>query len=1170
MTASLSRPGTIVLLAALLAARPAAATTANDLCTRGVPTCVISTNFTIDPGSVLDFRSRAVVIANRGRLDVGPGSMTILAARLTVEAGGVLQARGDGTPRGGTISITTVGDVRVLQGGRVDLSAESVGGTLEIAAGGAVEIAGIVEMQGTTPRGSGGRLVVNTPGQATIVAGAVLNLFGRRDGFGGILMINARDGISVDSPINASGGDGGALLFVTDGDATIELGGVLDVNAIGVFNDGGDVDFVAGGDVAIRAPISGHGSGSVMEESGGFGGFFTVVAGGSIEIAPSATIDFSGAAPDGEAGEVDLDAGRDLVQAGPIVARGPGIEGGGGIVTITAGRNLTLGPIVLTDSFGGGEVSALAAGEAVVAGELAADGLDGGGLLEVDAERITVRSRVHANALDVPGSGGDIALLGCDIRIDPTGALEANGRGGRNILQASGTLVLAAGSRLLAGPPDGINRLEYRDPRVPPVVDPRAVLTPAPVVTNNCRLPPCAGALEACGNGRIDPCEACDPGPDVAGDCCSAGCSLAGAGTTCRPAAGPCDTAEACTGSAADCPADRVQGPAVQCRASAGVCDPAERCDGQRSDCPADAKSTAVCRAPAGPCDLAEQCDGRTADCPADSVRGALVECRASAGACDPAERCDGQRSDCPADAKSTAVCRPATGVCDVAEVCDGAGAACPPDAFLSGAVCRTAAGPCDAAEQCDGETADCPPDSLRGAFVECRASAGVCDPAERCDGVGVACPPDTLLEATVCRAAAGACDVAERCTGETADCPPDSVRGAFVECRASGGACDPAERCDGVHAICPADAKSTAVCRPAAGVCDVAEVCDGRTDACPPERFAPEGTACADRLFCNGAETCSGGVCRAGTAPCAGCDESRRSCCGNGLVDAGEACDDGNARDGDCCSAACAPAGACGHPGLAGCALAATCEGCQCLVVDPEEVPPSARDRDGDGVSNEADNCPAAYNPAQDDDRDGDGIGDACDLCPAGNPPPGAARLTSTAVEFRRARTLRIAGRFVVAGDPPAPAVDPRAAGVRLRVETAFGDAVLDVALPGGARGDGAAHCGGRDGWTAAADGRRFKYANRTGALTSAGCTPGSAGGLTAVSLKLVRARRAPATTEVRVLVVGQKGPYDRPAAELPYRAFLVVGGGGAPCGDRAFTGGECRGRGRRLGCSG
>jgi hypothetical protein len=74
----------------------------------------------------------------------------------------------------------------------------------------------------------------------------------------------------------------------------------------------------------------------------------------------------------------------------------------------------------------------------------------------------------------------------------------------------------------------------------------------------------------------------------------------------------------------------------------------------------------------------------------------------------------------------------------------------------------------------------------------------------------------------------------------------------------------------------------------------------------------------------------------------------------------------------------------------------------------------------------------------------------------------------------------------------------------------------------------------------------------------------------VTAVSLKLVRARRAPATTEVRVLVVGQKGPYERPAAELPYRAFLVVGGGGAPCGDRAFTGGECRGRGRRLGCNG
>ncbi len=39
--------------------------------------------------------------------------------------------------------------------------------------------------------------------------------------------------------------------------------------------------------------------------------------------------------------------------------------------------------------------------------------------------------------------------------------------------------------------------------------------------------------------------------------------------------------------------------------------------------------------------------------------------------------------------------------------------------------------------------------------------------------------------------------------------------------------------------------------------------------------------------------------------------------------------------------------------------------------------------DRDGDGVSDDEDNCPGDINPEQ-DDEDGDGAGDACDGCPA------------------------------------------------------------------------------------------------------------------------------------------------------------------------------------------
>ncbi|MCB0534825.1 MAG: BspA family leucine-rich repeat surface protein, partial [Saprospiraceae bacterium] len=41
--------------------------------------------------------------------------------------------------------------------------------------------------------------------------------------------------------------------------------------------------------------------------------------------------------------------------------------------------------------------------------------------------------------------------------------------------------------------------------------------------------------------------------------------------------------------------------------------------------------------------------------------------------------------------------------------------------------------------------------------------------------------------------------------------------------------------------------------------------------------------------------------------------------------------------------------------------------------------------DADGDGVPNEADNCPATPNPTQ-EDSDCDGTGDACDVCPGGD----------------------------------------------------------------------------------------------------------------------------------------------------------------------------------------
>jgi pimeloyl-ACP methyl ester carboxylesterase len=137
--------------------------------------------------------------------------------------------------------------------------------------------------------------------------------------------------------------------------------------------------------------------------------------------------------------------------------------------------------------------------------------------------------------------------------------------------------------------------------------------------------------------------------------------------SVCRASAGTCDTAETCTGSSLDCPADAKS--SAECRASAGTCDIADDCDGVNNDCPADAKSSAECRAASDICDIAESCDGSNNDCPADVYESAATTCRASTGTCDITETCTGSSAVCPIDGYA------AEGLsCGVCQTCNDAG----------------------------------------------------------------------------------------------------------------------------------------------------------------------------------------------------------------------------------------------------------------------------------------------------------------------------------------------------------------------------------------------------------------------------------------------------------------------------------------------------------------
>src|SRR5207249_733609 len=450
-----------------------------------------------------------------------------------------------------------------------------------------------------------------------------------------------------------------------------------------------------------------------------------------------------------------------------------------------------------------------------------------------------------------------------------------------------------------------------------------------------------------CGNGIVDPGEDCDDGNQLNGDCCSSNCKFEPPTTVCRPAAGPCDVAELCTGTSGQCPADTLKPSTFKCRPAAGPCDAAERCTGTDAACPADAKKTSdVCRPATGPCDVDERCDGTHDGCPADGFKAAGTECRAAAGVCDAAESCTGSDAACPADVKkNTDLCRTAAGPCDVDERCDGTHDACPADGFKAAGtecraaagvcdtaesctgsdaacpadakktdVCRQAAGPCDVDERCDGTHDSCPADGFKAAGAECRAAAGVCDAAESCTGSDAACPADAKKTSDVCRPAAGPCDVEERCDGTRDDCPADAFRPATVTCRDAAGVCDAPELCTGSSAGCPADAKKTEVCRPAAGQCDALERCDGASDDCPSDHPSPDGTPCNDGNACTQTDACQAGICT-GVNPvrcnppdqchdAGACDPATGTCSNPAKAD-GTGCNDGIACTwGDVCQA--------------------------------------------------------------------------------------------------------------------------------------------------------------------------------------------------------------------------------------------------------------------------
>jgi hypothetical protein len=84
----------LLILAAGTAGSAFAVSTAADLCGPNADPCTVGRSLRADDGSTFDLGDRALVIDSAGRLDVGTGTMTILAKSLKLKTNSRLVGRG--------------------------------------------------------------------------------------------------------------------------------------------------------------------------------------------------------------------------------------------------------------------------------------------------------------------------------------------------------------------------------------------------------------------------------------------------------------------------------------------------------------------------------------------------------------------------------------------------------------------------------------------------------------------------------------------------------------------------------------------------------------------------------------------------------------------------------------------------------------------------------------------------------------------------------------------------------------------------------------------------------------------------------------------------------------------------------------------------------------------
>jgi hypothetical protein len=250
--------------------------------------------------------------------------------------------------------------------------------------------------------------------------------------------------------------------------------------------------------------------------------------------------------------------------------------------------------------------------------------------------------------------------------------------------------------------------------------------------------------------------------------------------------------------------------------------------------------------------------------------------------------------------------------------------------------------------EQCDDQNVSsgdgCSATCQVETCFQCSGAPSTCSPANgaACSD-GVFCNgPDTCLGGTCsqhggnpCPGPDGDANCAESCDEANDSCTAADANGSTC---ADGLFCNGSDTCGG--GTC--SAHSGDPCPGPDGDGNCAESCDETTDTC--SGADPNGSACSDGLFCNGADSCGGGSCSAHAGnPCPG---------HNAGPNCGDSCDEGS----DSCTAADSAGTACGDASDTDCTNPDTCDGGG--ACNPNHEPPSLQCRAASDLCDVAESC--------------------------------------------------------------------------------------------------------------------------------------------------------------------------------------------------------------------